>query len=428
MGSDIFNIVTTSGAAIWACLVFVISILGCLVFLYVQSSAKVEQKPGGATETMEHKWDETLAEYNNPMPSWWRNLFYLTIIFSLIYIVLYPGVAVWGGIKNWTQWNQLNKDAKVHEAKAQGNLSKWSAMSIEDLSKDANAMNSAKLLFIEKCARCHSADGGGFADFGYPSLKDKDWLWGGYPNEILTSITNGRVSQMTPHKAILDNTKIDEVANYVLKLSGRPADEVKASAGKTVFTTYCVACHTPDGTGNKLLGGKNLTTGVFNWGGSIDRIKKSISDGLSNEMPAQMPILGKDRSYLLAAYVWSLGGGILPPTETARTVCGVSATEVAKFYFASGKADLSVDAQACLDLYVNYIKENPKAMIVISGFHDETGDAEMNAELAKNRAFTLRDALISAGVAETAIDTKKPENTLGGSDLAEARRVEITVK
>jgi len=428
MGNDIFNIAISKGWAIWACVIFIVSLIGCVVFLYTQSKIKVDENIDGSANTKGNKWDETLEEYNNPLPAWWRNLFYLTLIFSFIYIILYPGIAVWGGIKNWTQWTQLVNEAEIHENKAQANLSKWSALSVDELSQDKNAMRSAKLLYLDKCARCHSADAGGFNDFGYPNLRDQDWLWGGSPKEITFSIENGRTGVMNAHKDFLSEEQIDEVANYVLLLAGRDFDSSKANAGRDTFNTYCVACHLQSGKGNKLLGGKDLTAGNFNWGSSITKIKEVISNGISNSMPAQLPILGKERSHLLAAYIWSLGGGKLEEeSNSARTSCGSNPNETAKFYFASGKSDLSNDAQSCLKMYVEFSQNNPNSTIVLSGFHDSIGDPVYNAKLARDRAIVLQDALINAGVNKLSIETKKPENTLGSGSNAEARRVELTI-
>ena len=99
---------------------------------------------------------------------------------------------------------------------------------------------------------------------------------------------------------------------------------------------------------------------------------------------------------------------------------------VVKFYFASGKADLAAGAPAALADVIKGAKEGRK--LVISGFHDATGSAVKNAELAKQRAFAVRDALKAAGVLEAAMELKKPEQmTATGSD-AEARRVEVALQ
>jgi outer membrane protein OmpA-like peptidoglycan-associated protein len=99
---------------------------------------------------------------------------------------------------------------------------------------------------------------------------------------------------------------------------------------------------------------------------------------------------------------------------------------VVKFYFASGKADLAAGGNEALAEVVRAVAAGKKA--VISGFHDATGDPAMNAELAKQRAFMVRDALKALGVAEDKVELKKPEQTLASGSDAEARRVEVTVQ
>ena len=99
---------------------------------------------------------------------------------------------------------------------------------------------------------------------------------------------------------------------------------------------------------------------------------------------------------------------------------------VVKFYFASGKADLAAGGNEALAEVVRAVAAGKKA--VISGFHDATGDPAKNAELAKQRAFMVRDALKALGVAEDKVELKKPEQTLATGSDGEARRVEVTVQ
>ena len=98
---------------------------------------------------------------------------------------------------------------------------------------------------------------------------------------------------------------------------------------------------------------------------------------------------------------------------------------VVKFFFASGKAELAAGANEALADVVKGVAEGKKA--VVSGFHDATGDAALNAELAKQRAFAVRDALKALGVAEDKIELKKPEETTASGSNAEARRVEVAL-
>ena len=98
---------------------------------------------------------------------------------------------------------------------------------------------------------------------------------------------------------------------------------------------------------------------------------------------------------------------------------------VVKFYFASGKADLAAGALEALGDSVAAAQAGKRLMI--SGYHDATGDAALNVELAKQRAFAVRDTLMGAGVAESSIELKKPEESMGSGNAAEARRVEVVI-
>jgi K(+)-stimulated pyrophosphate-energized sodium pump len=112
--------------------------------------------------------------------------------------------------------------------------------------------------------------------------------------------------------------------------------------------------------------------------------------------------------------------------QTAANAASISVEgEVVKFFFAIDKADLPDGAAKALSSVIKGVAAGKKA--VISGYHDSTGDPEKNAELAKQRAFAVRDALKAAGVDESKIELKKPEQTSAGN-WADARRVEVTLQ
>ena len=100
----------------------------------------------------------------------------------------------------------------------------------------------------------------------------------------------------------------------------------------------------------------------------------------------------------------------------------------ANLYFEVDKSDLPVDTTGKLLPIVEYLNANPTAMVVISGYHDPTGNREHNLELAKNRAFAVRDFLMKSGIADGRFEMAKPIETTGSGDLQEARRVEVGVK
>ena len=101
---------------------------------------------------------------------------------------------------------------------------------------------------------------------------------------------------------------------------------------------------------------------------------------------------------------------------------------VAKVYFATGAAALPPEAAAALQPVIDAARGRPDAKLAVSGFHDKTGNPEQNAELAKQRAIAVRDALVAAGVAEARLELRKPQEMEGGADDREARRVEVGVE
>jgi cytochrome c oxidase cbb3-type subunit 3 len=159
-------------------------------------------------------------------------------------------------------------------------------------------------LFGNNCAMCHGSDGRGAKSF--PNLTDGNWLWGGSYDQVLTSITKGRIGAMPPMGAALGEDGTREVVAYVQQLSGQKADPDMAAAGQARFQTVCMACHGMDGTGNQALGAPNLTDDIWLYGGSPADIEATINNGRNGNMPAHENLLHEDRLRLLAAYVMGL--------------------------------------------------------------------------------------------------------------------------
>jgi cytochrome c oxidase cbb3-type subunit 3 len=279
-------------------LITVVSMLACGVLLWAQSV----QKTSG-TETSGHVWDEDLKEFNNPLPRWWMWMFYLTIVFSLGYLVLYPGLGSYRGTLGWTQLTQLEEE-NAHALESYGPLyDKYAAQGIEALAKDPEALKIGQKLFLNSCAQCHASDGGGSR--GFPNLTDLDWLWGGTPEQIKTSITDGRLGVMPPWGTLLGEQGTKDVAHYVMSLSGMPADSIRVARGKEFFAKICVACHGAEGKGNVAMGAPDLTDKVWLHGGSEERIIETVSKGRTDRMPAHKDLLSPAKIHLLTAYVYS---------------------------------------------------------------------------------------------------------------------------
>ena len=284
----------------YVAIITLVSIAACAILLWALSS----RAPGQKVETMGHVWDETLAEYNNPLPNWWRWMFYITIVFSIAYLVLYPGLGRFAGTFNWTSGGQYEGE----QAKAAENygplFAKYAAMDIPAVAADSQAREIGQRLFLNYCSQCHASDARGSR--GFPNLTDGDWLYGGEPATIKATITTGRNGIMPPFGPVLGEDGVKSTANYVRSLSGESHDAALAAKGKEAFATYCVACHGADARGNPAFGAPNLTDDTWLHGGSEETIAGTIRNGRSNQMPAWGEFLGEAKTHVLASYVWGL--------------------------------------------------------------------------------------------------------------------------
>ena len=278
----------------------IVSVVACAVFLKSQSVRKTVE-----ADTSGHTWDEDLTEYNNPLPRWWAWLFYLTIVFSLAYLVLYPGLGSYSGTLGWSQLKQLEDETRAAESRFGPLYEEFAAQDVAALAKAPEALAIGQKLFLNHCAQCHASDGGGSR--GFPSLTDRDWLWGGTPEAIKASITDGRTGMMPPMgTAVGGDEGARDTAHYVLSLSGRTHDSLRAFRGKTLYQQACIACHGAEGKGNPLVGAPNLTDSVWLHGSTEAAIVEQIVKGRTNQMPAHKDILSPAKIHLLAGYVYSL--------------------------------------------------------------------------------------------------------------------------
>lgn len=280
----------------------VLSILACIWLLRWMTTG---YKKSDTVESTGHVWDGDLTELNNPLPRWWLGLFYITIAFSGFYLLLYPGLGSYEGILGWTSQGEYEQEVAKVEAEVGPLFERYQQTSILDLTKDEMAIKVGERLYINYCTTCHGSDARGAR--GYPNLRDGDWIWGGTPDDIKTTIMNGRQAAMPAWEAALGGERgVDEVAQYILSLSGRATISELASKGKAKFEIFCVACHGADGKGNTALGAPNLTDDTWLYGGSLTRISESIAKGRNGKMPAQGDFLGDAKVHLLSAYVYSL--------------------------------------------------------------------------------------------------------------------------
>jgi len=296
----------TSGWSLFVVLVTIVNILACVWLLrWTTRPRSATEKIGGGADTG-HVWDKDLREYNNPLPRWWLWVFYITVAWGLIYLVLYPGLGSFGGMKGWSSAGQYEQERRAVEEKVAAWYAPFATMTIPQLAADGRAMSTARNLFLNNCAPCHGSDGGGAK--GFPNLTDSDWQWGGDADTVVATVTGGRIAAMPAWGAVLGPQGVKEVVAYVRTLSGQPADAALAAAGKPRFETVCAACHGPEGKGNPLVGAPNLTDKTWLYGGDEATITETVTNGRNGQMPAFGERLGALRVKLLAAYVTKLAG------------------------------------------------------------------------------------------------------------------------
>jgi len=276
-------------------------ILACLLLLWVTSRKKVAPSSDNTTG---HVWDEDLTEMNNPLPLWWVGLFIATIVFSLLYLVAYPGLGSYQGELKWTQKGEYEAEVSQANQALEPLYAQFTAKAPEELAGDAHAMAVGERLFMNNCAQCHGSDARGSK--GFPNLADGDWLYGSTPVKIKETIAKGRTGTMPPIAAAVGTSDdVKNVAHYVMSLSNAPHDSLRAQLGKGKFAV-CAACHGMDGKGNAALGAPNLTDDVWLHGYGEQAIIHIVNAGRTNQMPAQEGKLTDAQIHVLTSYVWGL--------------------------------------------------------------------------------------------------------------------------
>ena len=270
------------------------------------------------TETTGHEWDG-LKELNTPLPKWWLYVFYATILFSAVYMVLMPTFPGWNGLLGFSSRERLADNLEAQRADRAEWLDRFEQLSVEEVADDPEllqfAMAGGSYVFADNCAPCHGAGGAGAT--GYPILADDDWIWGGTLDDIQTTILHGvrndqdedaRISEMPAFGAdeLLESDEIAAIADHVLSLSG--SGEPSAD-GAALFEENCAACHGEDGTGVAELGAPNLANQIWLYGGSREDIIGQINRPRHGVMPPWAGRLDDAEIKQVTIYVHSLGGG-----------------------------------------------------------------------------------------------------------------------
>ena len=427
-----------TAVSIFIAAVTILHILGYIGLVYWTTHIKAggDAKEG---EVIDHTWDGDLKEMNNPMPGWWLSLFYLMIAFAIAYLFLYPGV--YKGSKGWTQLTQYQQESRRVDARSAEYFRHYAGKSVEDLAKDTDALAIGRRIFLQNCAVCHATDAGGTPG-NYPNLTDKDWIWGGTPENIINTITNGHTGAMPAGGALIsvtpgqapsaeDQQKLEDVSNYILALGGYEHDQALAEKGKELYSTSCVACHGPDGKGNPVIGGINLADQTWLYAEDSEDpaalktfIQNQIQHPRNNVMPAWKDILGEAKIKVVAAYVYSLsqdesevdnsageektatpaaaGEAEKPAAETTATVAETTATTSAAEKSAAEATATAAEAAT------NSAAEKPAAEATATAA-EATATTSAAEKPAAETTATAAEAVSSAAESvQPASETAKP--------------------
>ena len=304
-----------------------------------KSSANDERidQPTG-TAFVGHEWDG-IEELNTPLPRWWLWTFYLTIIWALAYVIMYPAWPLVNsatqGVLGWTSRGELTTELKAAEAQRAPLVNALVAMPVEQLVADQKLYQSAvaggAAAFKVHCVQCHGS--GAIGSKGYPNLNDDDWLWGGDMAAIHYTLTHGirnpdhpetRLSAMPAFEGILTPADIASVVGHVQSLSGKARPNAR---GAELFANNCASCHGADGKGMREFGAPNLSDNIWLYGGDAATLTQTIRYSRQGVMPRWNDKLDPVTIKMLAAYVYSLGGGEASPAIQPETAAVATATK-----------------------------------------------------------------------------------------------------
>lgn len=278
--------------------------LGITLFLFVWAQRlKIPTRADGTTG---HVWAHgVLREGVRRLPLWWVLFSAGMFIVGFVYLALYPGFGAYAGRLGWTSSEEWLRDTLANNAKLEATLQPLSSLSVDQLARNDNARALGQRLFLDNCAACHGSAALGNQSIGAPNLVDGDWLYGA--GTLTISILDGRTGAMPAWGPALGHEGINEVASYVLSLSGVKAPADWVAAGKTRYEMMCVACHGTDGRGNPALGAPDLTDSAWLYGNDFASVTASIANGRTGAMPAWRNRLSEDQVRMIAAWLHAQG-------------------------------------------------------------------------------------------------------------------------
>lgn len=287
------------------------------------------------TETVGHSWDG-IEELDTPMPRWWVISLYISIVWAIGYVILYPAFPMLEraseGMLGWSSRGELATEIRRAEEGRAGFLAQLEATPLVSLVQPANeteelflqqAVSGGSAAFAVNCIQCHGSGAAGSP--GYPNLNDDDWLWGGDIASIQYTITNGirepghamtRNSAMPPFAGAFDDAQMSGLITHVLGLrDGAPSGTV----GSELYAGSCASCHGENGEGVRALGGPNLADAVWLYGDSETEIRIQLENPRLGMMPKWDHRLDANTIKMLAAFVYSRGGGEALETTEEQT-------------------------------------------------------------------------------------------------------------
>ncbi|HRK24129.1 MAG TPA: cytochrome-c oxidase, cbb3-type subunit III [Beijerinckiaceae bacterium] len=287
-------------------------------------ATNIEKDAVTGTSTTGHEWDG-IKELNTPLPKWWVNLFYVTILWSIGYWIVYPAWPLVSGyttgLFGYSTRGDVVEELNALKAKRGQNAAALEKASLDDIKKNpalaqvANAIG--KAAFGDNCVPCHGIGGAGAK--GYPNLTDDDWIWGGDLAAIEQTVKHGirwatnkdtRVGEMMAFgkSGILKKDEVEQVVDFVRSLS-KLDTKADVAKGKDLYAANCASCHGDDGKGNKDVGAPNLVDAIWLFGKDRDTMIDVVTNGRGAVMPAWTGRLDAVTIKSLAVYVNGLGGG-----------------------------------------------------------------------------------------------------------------------
>src|SRR5690606_23522418 len=230
---------------VWVTVIVLGSIIGCGLLIQYTSRGQRKQE---TDQTTGHDYDG-IQELDNPLPRWWVLMFWGTIVFAVAYLGVYGlgnfkgilTVEVDGEQVSWSSENQWKAEVQAFDKDIAPLYAEYSAVPVEQLIANEDALQSGQRLFKSNCSVCHGTNAKGA--LGFPNLTDDDSPYGGAPAAITRTATDGRIGILPAWAASLGEERALEMAQYGRSLSGLGDDAAAASYAAPQYQGFGVVCH-----------------------------------------------------------------------------------------------------------------------------------------------------------------------------------------